>query len=166
VVVLATAHVKASGWLAVAPEPNLTRRLLLRAQSSLSMTTCSSYSLVCGCVCALTAHFSYDRDQMAHKVKNIYFLAFYSKRLPPAVLSPEQIASALDVPITVITYHFHIALHGEQVSPKATTFHALSLGRDFSISWYVRNSRPLTKCLRDEGLFRLTVSRCCRPPWR
>jgi hypothetical protein len=53
------------------------------------------------------AHFSYDREQMARKAKNIYFLSFYSKRLPPAVFSPEQIASAADITITVTTYHFH-----------------------------------------------------------
>lgn len=53
------------------------------------------------------AHFSYDREQMAHKAKNIYFLSFNSKRLPPAVLSPERIASVVDITITVITYNFH-----------------------------------------------------------
>lgn len=95
---------------------------------------------------------------MAHKAKNVYFLSFNSKRLPPAVLSPERIPSAVDITITVITYNFH---------PHASlTFWALSLGRDFSFSRYVSSSCPLTKCLRDEGLFRLTVSGHCRPPWK
>lgn len=66
---------------------------------------------VSGCVCPLMAHFSYDREQMAQKAKNIYFLSFYSKRLPPAVLSPEQVASAVDITITVISYNFYPVLH-------------------------------------------------------